>query len=81
MINDFLSNMTEFILSMPINLIIIGVVCIIMRITGSTISSLIRLFIGYFCICFILATFGLSLPSIPAVIKWCIELFNQIRYM
>ena len=70
MITSVLSNLMDFVLSVPINLVIIGIVCLIMKIAGKTIKTIIKVFVGYFIICFILALLGLSLPSIPALIIW-----------
>ena len=70
MITDFASNMWAFIASVPINLIIIGIVCLILKIVGKSIKTIIRVIAGYFVICFVLAILGLSLPSIPALIIW-----------
>jgi len=70
MITTLLSNLMDFVLSVPINLVIIGIICLILKIAGKTIKTIIKVFVGYFIICFILAVLGLSLPSIPALVIW-----------
>ena len=70
MITTFANNFMAFILSVPINLIIIGIVCLILKIAGKTAKTVLKVFFGYFLICFLLSLLGLSLPSIPAIFNW-----------
>lgn len=77
MLTTLLENLIAFVASVPINLIIIGIICAILKIFGRTIGTIIRVFLGYFLICFLLSLFGLSLPSIPACINWCIDVLRM----
>ena len=71
----FLSRMMAFMLSVPINLIIIGVICLLLKFIGKlTVKDILKAFVGYFLICFIFALFGLTLPSIPAIANYIKEL-------
>ena len=78
MITQILNNLVNFVLSVPINLVIIGVVCLILKLTGKSFKSIIRVFVGYFLICLVLSILGLSLPSIPALIIWLKEVFTSL---
>lgn len=70
MLTTVASNLLDFILSVPINLVIIGIVCLILKICGKTVKTIIRVIIGYFAICLVLSLLGFSPFSIPAVIVW-----------
>ena len=74
MISRTLSNLWNFVLSVPINLIIVGIVCIFLKIFKRPLKTILRVILTYFISCFILSLLGLSLPSIPAFIKWCKEI-------
>lgn len=78
MITQLVNNLVAFILSVPINLVIIGVVCLVLKIIGKSFKTIIRVFAGYFLICFALSILGLSLPSIPALILWLKEVFISL---
>ena len=78
MITDFLNNLLAFIASVPINLIIIGIVCFILKLMGRPFSTIVRAFTGYFLLCFLFSLFGLTMPSIPAVVNWCIDVIHII---
>lgn len=82
MITSFLNNLIAFIASVPINLIIIGVVCLILKMMGRPFSTIVRAFTGYFLLCFLFSLFGLTMPSIPAIFNWCKDvLFMIINYL
>lgn len=78
MLADLGKNLLAFIASVPINLVIILVICIVLKLFGVRIIDLIKIVIAYFVICFILSLLGLSLPSIPALLKWIKDVIVQI---
>lgn len=78
MLADLGKNLLAFIASVPINLIIILVICIVLKLFGVRIIDLIKIVIAYFVICLILSLLGLSLPSIPALLKWIKDVVVQI---
>ena len=78
MLADLGKNLLAFIASVPINLVIILVICIVLKLFGVRIIDLIKIVIAYFVICFILSLLGLSLPSIPALLKWIKDVVVQI---
>ena len=81
MITSTLENLWAFVLSVPINLVIIGIICLILKIMGRTLGTLIRTFVGYFLICFLFSLFGLTLPSIPALANWALEICKNLFYI
>ena len=51
---------------------------IVLKLFGVRIVDLIKIVIAYFIICLILSLLGLSLPSIPALLKWIKDVVVQI---
>lgn len=80
MLADLGKNLLAFIASVPINLVIILVICIVLKLFGVRIVDLIKIVIAYFVICFILSLLGLSLPSIPALLKWIKDVIVSIYH-
>ena len=78
MLADLGKNLLAFIASVPINLVIILVICIVLKLFGVRIVDLIKIVIAYFIIFLILSLLGLSLPSIPALLKWIKDVVVQI---
>lgn len=72
------NNLLAFIASVPINLIIILIICIVLKLFGVRFIDLLKIVAAYFIICLILSLLGLSLPSIPALLKWIKDVVVQI---
>lgn len=73
MISTLLSNLAAFAMSMPTNMIILLVVCLIMKVLGKTIADCIKVIVGYLLIGLLLSFFGITMPSFLAIGTWIVE--------
>lgn len=78
MIQDVLSRLLEFVASVPINLVIVGVICLVLLMFRTAFSIVWRVAVSYLLLCFIFSLLGWSMPSIPQIIVWCKTMFLQI---
>ena len=74
MLSTILENIKDFALSMPTNMIILFVVCLLLRVCfKKPIGFCVRVIIGYLLIGFLLGCFGFNMPNIITVGKWIVE--------
>lgn len=70
MLSNLLQNFLNFVASVPINLVILSIVCLILKIICKPFRIIMRVVTCYGIICFILSMLGLSLPSVPEILLW-----------
>ena len=68
MISTVLNNLLAFAASMPTNMVILVLICIIMYfLFGSSIKSCLKVVVGYIIIGFLLGLCGITMPSFLAI--------------
>lgn len=71
MISALLQNLWDFALSIPTNLIILAIICLIMVVCfKAKIQDCVRVIVGYLLIGLLLGMFGITMPSFIKVIDW-----------
>ena len=70
MISTILNNLIAFGMSMPTNLIILVIICLIMKVIGKTIIDCIKMILGYLLIGLLLSLFGITMPSFLQIGQW-----------
>lgn len=71
MLSTILQNLWAFAISMPTNLIIIFIICIIMKVVfKKKIKDCIYFVIGYLAIGLLLGIFGITMPSFLQIGRW-----------
>lgn len=79
MISTILANLYAFALSMPLNMIIIILICIFMKVVlKRSIMDCIRVIIGYLLVGVILALFGITMPDFATIGNWIAGFFNGV---
>lgn len=71
MISKILENLYAFALSMPTNMIILLVICLIMKVVFKrSIMDCVRVIIGYLLIGLLLGIFGINMPNFMTLGRW-----------
>lgn len=78
MVSTILNNLIAFGMSMPTNLIILIVICLIMKVAGKTISDCIKVIIGYLLIGLLLSFFGITMPSFLQIGRWIVSVAKSL---
>lgn len=78
MISTILTNLAAFAMSMPTNIIILIIICLIMKVAGKTISDCVKVIIGYCLIGLLLGIFGITMPSFLTIGNWIKSAFLAI---
>lgn len=77
MVSTILNNLIAFALSMPTNMIILIIICLIMKFAfKSSIRDCLRVIIVYVLVGFLLGVFGFTMPSFLQIGQW---LANTIK--
>ncbi|MEE3344615.1 MAG: hypothetical protein VZS44_11015 [Bacilli bacterium] len=73
MLSTILTNLYNFALSMPTNMIILFIICLIMKVLlKRTIGDCVRVIVGYLLIGLLLGIFGISMPNLLTVGNWIV---------
>ena len=68
MVSTVLNNLLAFAASMPTNMVILVLICLILHfLFGYSIKSCIKVIIGYLLIGLLLGLFGITMPSFLAI--------------
>ena len=67
MISTIVTNLAAFAVSMPTNMIILFVVCLILKVMGKTVKDCIKVIFGYLLIGVLLSFFGITMPSFLSI--------------
>lgn len=79
MLSNIVNNMYQLLLSMPVNIAILVVICILLKIFAKyTLKDCIKVIIGYLLVCVLLGFFGITMPSFITVFKWIKEIAIKI---
>lgn len=79
MISTILNNLYAFALSMPTNMIILFIICLIMKVVFKrTIGDCIKVIIGYLLIGVLLSLFGITMPSFLTIGTWIVNTIKTI---
>jgi hypothetical protein len=79
MISTILANLWAFALSMPTNMIILLIICIIMKVVFKyKVKDCLFVIIGYLAIGLLLALFGITMPSFLTIGRWLGNLIKSI---
>ena len=71
MLSGLLENMKNLALSMPTNLVILVVICVLLKIFAKyKFKDCIKVIVGYLLICVLLSFFGLTMPSFITIFNW-----------
>lgn len=77
MVSTLVNNLIAFAISMPTNMVILIIICLIMKcLMGYTTKDCIKIVFGYLLIGLLLGIFGITMPSFLAIGRWVI---NMIR--
>lgn len=81
MLSGFLQNMTNLALSMPTNLVILFIICLILKIFARySWMDCVKVIIGYMLLCVIFSLFGLTMPSFITIFNWIKAIVLKIWY-
>jgi hypothetical protein len=79
MLSTILNNLTAFALSMPTNMIILFIICLIMKVVFKrSVSDCVRVIIGYLLIGLLLGIFGIHMPNLMTVGKWIVAFVKTV---
>lgn len=71
MLSGLLENMKNLALSMPTNMVILLVICLLLKIFAKyKWTDCIKVIVGYLLLCVILSFFGLTMPSFITIFNW-----------
>ena len=76
-------NLLDFVKSLPTSFLIFFAIGIILRLLGKPFSTIAKIFTLYVCIWFLLALFGIHLPTLPQIFIWIkdffVSLYHKVR--
>ena len=83
MISALLQNLYAFAVSIPTNLVILAIICLIMLVLfKKSVKDCLRVIIGYLLIGLLLGMFGITMPSLITMGNWVktnfMSLWNDI---
>lgn len=78
MVEQLLDRLIAFGLSIPTNLVILLIVCIIMKAMGKKWSDCVRVIIIYLFAGLLLSMFGITMPNFIEIGTWIGGLFGQV---
>ena len=78
MISTIINNLIAFALSMPTNMIILLVICLILKVLGFSIKSCVKVIFSYLLIGFLLGLFGFTMPSFLTIGTWIVNLCKSL---
>lgn len=78
MMSTILSNLVAFAMSMPTNIIILIIVCLIMKVLGKSVMQCVKVIVGYLLIGLLLGIFGITMPSFLAIGQWIVDVAKSL---
>lgn len=78
MLEQLLDKLIAFGLSIPTNLVILLIVCVIMKAMGKKWGDCIRVIIIYLFAGLLLSMFGITMPNFIQIGQWIGGLFNKV---
>lgn len=79
MVSTILNNLIAFAMSMPTNMIILLIICLIMKVLlKKSIGDCVRVIIGYLLIGLLLGIFGVTMPSFLDIGHWIVNTVKSL---
>ena len=78
MISTIVTNLAAFAMSMPTNMIILIIICLIMKVLGKTAIDCVKLILGYLLIGLLLAMVGITMPDFLTISTWFVNLVKSL---
>lgn len=78
MIEALVDKLIAFALSIPTNMVILAIVCVIMRLAGKKWGDCIKVILIYLFLGLLLSMFGITMPNFLEIGQWIGGLFNQV---
>lgn len=79
MIQTILANMVAFAKSMPTNMLIIVIICLIMKVAlKKSVKDCLRVVVGYLLIGVLLGVFGIVMPDFLTIGTWIANVIKSI---
>lgn len=77
MISTILNNLIAFAWSMPTNMIILIIICLIMKVAGKKTSDCLKVIGIYLLAGLLLGIFGIHMPNFLTIGTWIVNLFKN----
>ena len=78
MISTIVNNLAAFAMSMPTNMIILIVICLILKVIGKSVIDCIKVILGYLLIGLLLGIFGITMPDFLTIGTWFVNLVKSL---
>lgn len=78
MLESLLDKLIAFGLSIPTNLVILLIVCVIMKALGKKWKDCIKVIVVYLFLGLLLSMFGITMPNFLQIGQWIGSLFNKV---
>ena len=78
MVSTLLNNLIAFAVSMPTNMVILIIICLIMKVCGKSIMDCVKLILGYLLVGLLLGIFGITMPSFLEIGNWIINTVKSL---
>lgn len=79
MLSTILNNLYAFALSIPTNMIILFVICLILKIVFKrSIGDCVRVIIGYLLVGLLLSFFGITMPNFLTIGTWIVNAIKSL---
>lgn len=77
-VSTILQNLIEFAKSMPTNMVILAIVCIIMYLFGKSIGACVKVVVIYLLIGLLLGIIGIRMPNFLEIANWVKEICSDL---
>ncbi len=78
-VSTLLNNLLAFAISMPTNMVILVIICLIMKVAlKKKVIDCVRIVIGYLLIGLLLGIFGITMPSFLAIGQWIVNVCKNL---
>lgn len=78
MVSTILANLIAFAKSMPTNMIIIVIICVIMKVCGKKVSDCVRFVLIYLLIGLLLGIIGIAMPDFMTIGRWIVGILKSL---
>lgn len=78
-VSTLLNNLLAFAISMPTNMVILVIICLIMKVAlKKKVIDCVRIVIGYLLIGLLLGIFGITMPSFLVIGQWIVNVCKNL---
>lgn len=78
MVSVLINNLIAFAMSIPTNMVILVIVCLIMKVCGKSIRDCIKLILAYLLIGLLLGIFGITMPNFIDIGNWIVNTVKSL---